>query len=237
MNLASPRAAKKAADTPAMAEARLRFLQCGFYDPFVARLAQLMADAPSGPVVDVGCGPGFYLQRAPDAREAVGVDLSKAALKRAARALPAATFAVADVEEAIPVADRCAAVVLSVFAPRPVGELARILRPDGRLLVAAAAPGHLRELRDRLGLLSVPEDKERSLRERFEVAFAIDVLDRVSFGIELAPEEARDLVAMGPNAWHQEATIAPTETVATAVDILLLGARQASRPLQGSGAQ
>ena len=221
VNLASQRAAKKAADTKEMVDARLRFLARGLYDPLIDRLKELSGDVP-GPIVDVGCGPAFYLERLAGTRAATGIDLSKAALKRAARALPEATFAVADIEEGIPVATAAAGVVLSVFAPRPTDELSRILHPEGRLIVVAAGPDHVHELRDGLGLLTVPTDKETSLKEKLAPRFEIESLDHLTFPLDLDAEAATDLVAMGPNAWHRtEDSPTPAATRATA-EILLL---------------
>ena len=226
MNLASEHAAKKAADTPAMVDARLRFLTRGFYDPLVTRLNELIGET-TGAIVDIGCGPAFYLERLTGNRAAAGIDLSKAALKRAARALPEATFAIADIEEAIPIADESAGVVLSVFAPRPADELRRILDPNGRLVVAAAGPNHLYELRDELGLLSVPADKESSLKEKLGTRFDLETVDHLTFSPDLDAEAATDLVAMGPNAWHRDDRArTPAATRATA-EILLLVARPA----------
>jgi SAM-dependent methyltransferase len=237
VNLA--RATNKASDTKPMAEARLRFLNKRFFDPLLDRLRPLVSralhDVAEGGrcLVDVGCGPGFYLERmfgydriwgGEIAEGAIGVDLSKSAIKIAAKALRDVTFAVADVEKWIPVVDGGAGVVLSVFAPRPVAGFRRIVRPDGRVVVAAAGPRHLEELRKAFGLISVRPDKEAKLRGSLERAFVIEHVERLTFDLHLGADDVRDVIAMGPNAWHRAApeNVAPMSATA---DILLSVAR------------
>lgn len=77
---------------------------------------------------------------------------------------------------------------------------------DGRgvLVVASAAPEHLRELRGPVGAIGVDPHK----RERFDATFgAFEVVTRRAVGwhMALAHDEVRDLVGMGPNAHHVDA--------------------------------
>ncbi len=117
-------------------------------------------------MLEVGSGTAYYLASAlGDDPVAVGValDVSKAAARVAAQADPRIAAVVADVWRPLPVRDRCLDAVLCVFAPRNLPEFARVLRPDGLLVVATPRPGHLAGLRDRHGLLEVPADKADQL--------------------------------------------------------------------------
>ena len=58
--------------------------------------------------------------------------------------------------------------VLVVFAPRNGPEIARVLRPDGRLVVVTPAADHLGELVGPLGLLRVDPDKADRLAASLE---------------------------------------------------------------------
>jgi hypothetical protein len=109
---------------------------------------------------------------------------------------------VADVESRIPLSNAAAAVVLSVFAPRPAAECARVLAPGGALVAAFATPRHLHGLRRRWGLLEVGPDKLARLSERLAGPFAAPVAHTVEYEIELSPADAERLVSMGPNARH-----------------------------------
>lgn len=240
VNLATPSAAKKASDTRAMVDARLRFLERGFYRPLSDHVAGLVSSAlheveqGARTVIDVGCGPGFYLMRlvgfdriwGGGIMEGVaGVDLSKAAVRAAAKQMRGEPFVVADVEEGIPVRAAAFGVVLSVFAPRPVRELRRIVRTDGSLVIAAAGPDHLRELREELNLMQVRPDKEAVLAEQLSESFEVRPPQRLTFTIDLDDEGAQDLVTMGPNFWHRSPSSGTATAMTVTADFLLLTAR------------
>jgi len=195
------------ADTPAMVAAREDFLARGHYDALAAALARAAAREvpPAGPVLDVGAGTGFFLAAALDAlpgRTGIALDLSKAAARRAARAHPRAAAIVADAWRGIPIASGVVGVALGVLAPRNPGELRRVLRPEGVLLVVTPAREHLRELVGPLGLLEVDADKDARLTAQLEPGFALEAEERVHTRARLTREEVADVVAMGPSAWH-----------------------------------
>ncbi|MDP9497062.1 MAG: methyltransferase type 11, partial [Actinomycetota bacterium] len=111
---------------------------------------------------------------------------------------------VADAWRALPVGDGAVGTVLTVFAPRAPAETARVLRPGGRLVVAAPTPEHLVELVAPLGLVRVDPDKQ----ERLDRALAgYQVVDRalVQRRLVLTPDDVRAAVAMGPSARHVDA--------------------------------
>ena len=90
-----------------------------------------------------------------------------AACRRAARAHPRLAVVTADAWAALPVADACVDVVLSVFSPRNAEEFARVLRPGGCVITVTPGPDHLIELRSAFGLLGVEDGKERRLSDAF----------------------------------------------------------------------
>lgn len=232
LNLARPgRPGGRAGDTAEMVRARREFLAAGHFEPVAAAVAAagVMAlsevDGPmddgarvrSGAVaVEIGAGTGHYLAalagtmrgRGEPLRCGAGLDLSKAAANRAARDYPDLRFVVADVEEAIPLVDEAADLVLSAFAPRPGPELGRIIRHGGGLVIAFAGPGHLRGLRERLGLIGIHADKLDQLVERLASWFELTATTDVEYEVELSEKDARRLVLMGPNA-HHDVDLAP----------------------------
>ncbi|MEU1360579.1 putative RNA methyltransferase [Micromonospora zamorensis] len=206
-------------DTPDMVAARADFQAAGHYDVISAALAAAATEAvarlePPAPdvgayplVVDAGAGTGRYLGAVlaalPDA-VGLALDVSKPALRRAARAHPRAAAALADTWQRLPVADASTAVLLNVFAPRNGAEFHRVLDPAGTLLVVTPDTDHLAELVDALDLLRVDPDKADrvtgSLGGHFTpVSSAVHRAE-----LALTRPEAASLVGMGPSAWHTD---------------------------------
>jgi 23S rRNA (guanine745-N1)-methyltransferase len=224
------------ADTPEMVDARLRFLGRGHYAPVERALAAVVAAGTApGVVLDVGSGPGTYLAHALDAadgrhgvaaappaavtgtaapRLGVALDLSAVAIRRAARVHERAGAVVGDVTERLPVVDGAAAVVLDVFAPRNQTEYARVLHPDGVLVVVTPRPGHLAELAE--ATITVDPEKERRLRDSLTPAFVARSSEDLTWTMALSAEDVHDVVHMGPSHHHVDpaATFAPTSVTA-----------------------
>jgi 23S rRNA (guanine745-N1)-methyltransferase len=202
-----------AGDTAEMVAARQRFLAAGHFERLAEAVASAVAEvaevaaAPGQPayVVDLGAGTGWYLAgllaRLPRAM-GLALDISKPALRRAARAHPRIAAVACDAWRPLPVRHGVAAVVLNVFAPRNGEEIARVLRPGGVAVVVTPAPDHLSQLAEPLGLLAVDERKDEHLAGR--LAPALEIADRTElrWPLRLDHSAARDLAAMGPSAFH-----------------------------------
>lgn len=200
-------------DSAEMVADRMAFLAAGHY----AGISAALGDAVLGSggavpqrLLDLGGGTGQHLaavlDRLPGATGAV-LDSSSYAARRAARAHPRAMAVVADTWARLPIRDGAVDRVLVVFAPRNGPEIARVLAPEGRLVVVTPAAEHLGELVGPLGLLRVDPDKAARLAGSLEphlvpVARAgrRDVLrlDRAAVGT---------LVGMGPHARHLSAEV------------------------------
>lgn len=200
-------------DDDAMARARDRFLATGAYEPIRELIRHLVPGRP-GPsssshprtVLEVGCGTGYYLAGVLDALEGargLGTDTSTRALRFAARCHPRAAAAAFDVFAPFPLRDDSVDVLLDVFAPRNPAEFARVLHPDGMLVVVRPAPDHLAELRERVpGMVSLDPRKEERLHEALDPLFAPEDTRELRFTLTLQAAQARDLVAMTPSARH-----------------------------------
>jgi 23S rRNA (guanine745-N1)-methyltransferase len=132
----------------------------------------------------------------------IALDVSKHALKRAARAHERIGAVVADLWRPLPLKDDSVEVLLNVFAPRNGPEFARVLRPGGTLIVVTPGPGHLGELVDRLGLLSVSEDKDRRTAATLEGHFRQVAHTTLETTMWLSHAAVEAVVGMGPSAWH-----------------------------------
>src|SRR5690606_18941782 len=123
------------------------------------------------------------------------------AARRVARAHPRMAAVRADVWQRLPLATGAAAVVLSVFGPRNAPEIARVLHPQGRLVVVSPAPDHLRELVGPLGMLDVAPDKEERLARQL-AAFTPLTEEPVRYEVALTHDDVVHEVRMGPSAHH-----------------------------------
>jgi 23S rRNA (guanine745-N1)-methyltransferase len=183
-----------------MVAAREAFLAAGHFE-VIAEAVRTAGSKGSGEVVvEVGSGTGYYLSRARGAREAIALDSSRYAARRAARAGLGAV--VCDVWQPWPVQDAVAAAVLCVFAPRNAAEMRRVLAPGGVIVVVTPTPRHLAELVEPLGLVRVDERKG----ERLSAALGEPVQEReIEAELDLSRDDVAALIAMGPSAHHVDA--------------------------------
>ena len=208
------------ADTAEMVAAREAFLEAGHFEGLAEALGEeaeraLGGEAGSAPrpdcILDLGTGTGWYLARLLDrlpGRTGLAVDLSKHALRRAARAHTRIAAVACDAWRPLPVRDDAAALVLSAFAPRNGPEIARVLQPGGALLVVTPTERHLAELVEELGLLTVDQRKDERLAATLDAHLDLERRVEREWTLDLAPADVANAVAMGPSARH----VGPRET-------------------------
>jgi 23S rRNA (guanine745-N1)-methyltransferase len=203
-------------DTADMVAARARVQDAGHFDFLTAALVDAASPSAMGLIVDVGAGTGAHLAALLERRPgAVGlaVDVSKAALRRAARAHPRLGAVRADAWRGLPLTDGAAACVLNVFAPRAGAEFARVLAPGGRLIVVTPAPDHLRELGLALG---VDPRKDERLAATLAPWFVREDERELRTTLRLTDTDAAAVAAMGPSAFHAGTPASPRGGAVTA---------------------
>ncbi|MDO5084708.1 hypothetical protein EII34_05815 [Arachnia propionica] len=208
------RAAPRNADTAEMVVARDRFLGSGWYRPLTDAVVQALSARHR--VAEVGAGTAHHLRahlEATPGAAGLATDVSPAACRHAARQHDRLGVVVADTWAGLPVRDAVLDAVLCVFAPRNPDEFTRVLTVDGLLLMVTPGPRHLAELRDGLGLLGIEAEKLSRLDQSLS-AFTLRDRQEVTFPLRLDADAARDLVRMGPNAFHDH--LLPTEVATRA---------------------
>lgn len=205
-NLLQPqdRRSLAAGDNKEVVAARRRLFEGGFFAPLTEGLVEIALDSDPGgenTLLDIGCGEGSHLaalcSRFPHAT-GVGVDLSTPAIDLAARSHPKLTWIVANADRGLPLLDHSIDLAVSITGRRPMDELARVLRPGGRLVIVVPAPDDLVELRT--AILGDDDARDRFatvLAELESVPGAFEILDRriVRHRTILGPEALRDLTA------------------------------------------
>jgi 23S rRNA (guanine745-N1)-methyltransferase len=193
-------------DTAESLTARRAFLNGGWYDPVLEALVDSLGPV-DGPVLDVGCGEGYYLSHIASEIK-YGLDISKKAIQMASKAQPDAQFVVGTSFH-LPVLSESCDAVFTVFAPHSFEEYSRVLRTGGRWVTITPGPRHLAELR--------PHDddkiRERELRRSDPPAEA-ENSERVQFTLHMTDEAAHDLYTMTPLQFQASSSIA-VETVRT----------------------
>jgi len=156
--------------------------------------------SPSPPVTSEQIGRASLSERAD---QFFGVDISKEAIRCAAKRYKDATWIVANGMRELPFADESLDVILSVLAPRNIKEFARILKPSGQLILGVPGPNHLIELRTLLHAnASDFEEKADEASAKCAPQFAETTRKPLSYEITLETKQITDLIQMTPIFWN-----------------------------------
>lgn len=189
---------KRHGDDKLMVRARRDFLEKDFYKPLSDLICQLVKASVKNQatIVDVGCGEGYYTGAVIDSGEykVYGVDISKDALRFAARSLKNASFAVASAFS-LPFGEKSLDCVLNVFAPSAYEEFSRVLKDDGVLIKAVPLEDHLWDLK--CALYEVPYKNKPEIRN--DELFKLVTVEEIKYKIHLkSGEDISNLFKMTP---------------------------------------
>lgn len=211
-------------DTREQVLGRRAFLETGCYEPISNALNETAKElGAAGPILDVGCGEGYYSARLAEAlgAELTGLDISKEAVRCAAAKYKGPQWLCGTAAH-LPVETGSAGVVTSLFALTMAEEFKRVLRPDGLFFQVLAAEDHL------LGLKSIiyPELKFKEKNTVPEVpGFELVKSVPIRFTFTVEGEQVQNLLGMTPHVFRitkeGAARLAATETLTDTASAVL----------------
>ncbi|MGL4769591.1 MAG: 23S rRNA (guanine(745)-N(1))-methyltransferase [Plesiomonas shigelloides] len=178
-------------------------------------------------VLDIGCGEGYYTAalarvlaehamisnsetsagsasngEAQVASQVFGLDISKVAVRYAAKRYPNVEFCVAS-SHRLPFADASLDAVVRIYAPCKAQELARCVRPGGVVITVSPAPRHLYQLKEQVyGDVVLHPCPVETLD-----GFTLEQDLRLAYPMRLSAEAAVQLLQMTPFAWRASAQV------------------------------
>jgi SAM-dependent methyltransferase len=176
-------------DNAAMVDARARFLGAGHYaavaEALVETIAANLPEARPSVVIDAGCGDGYYLWRLRESITATsvdtyGLDVSRHAIRRAARRDCCSTYVVAS-NHRLPLQDHSIDVLFSHFSPVNPEEFVRVLAEGGTIILGLPGPEHLFSLKQLIYSTPVPHSLEDPLAASFDARAHRDPPNSIRF--------------------------------------------------------
>jgi 23S rRNA (guanine745-N1)-methyltransferase len=188
-------------DTREQVLSRRAFLEAGYYGPILNTLIETAKELGiTGPIIDVGCGEGYYSAQLAAAlnAELMGFDISKEAVRCAAAKYKGPLWLTATASH-IPVEKGSAQLLTSLFALTLPEEFARVLSDEGYYFQVLACQDHL------LGLKSIIYD-ELKFKEKDSVpelpGFVLHKSVPIRFTFTVEGEQIQNLFSMTPHVFR-----------------------------------
>ena len=184
-------------------ESRAKVFEAGVFAPVVGELSDAIdrhvkKDHPV--LLDAGCGEGYYTKTVCPGKGMVrmGFDLSKEAVKLAAKGPKTAFFFAADLKN-IPLLDSSCDILLDIFTPANYAEFARVLAPGGLVFKLAPRAGYLKELRQAASHLLRRSEYDGGQVESYAKE-KMDVVEQreITYTLDVSPETVYHLARMTP---------------------------------------
>lgn len=197
-------------DSAEMMQARRAFLDAGHYQPLRDAISQQLdarLPAQASALLDIGCGEGYYTDAfaqiaAQHGAQTFGLDVSKPAIRAAAKRYPQVMFCVAS-SHRLPFEASTLDAIVRIYAPCKAQELSRVVKAGGWVITAAPGPHHLQELK---GLIYDEVQLHAPQREQIE-GFTLAEQHALGYSMTLSGTEAVALLQMTPFAWRAKPAV------------------------------
>lgn len=217
-------------DNKIMIKARHDFLKKGYYKDLRSNICSEIKKYAKNEtsLLDSGCGDGYYTEGICSAvlenesGEVYAIDVSKEALKIAAKSCKKAKFAVASAYK-LPIEDESFDIVMSLFAPMACEEFYRVLKKGGIFLTAIPLENHLYQLKQ-----AVYDTPYKNKPENTEInGFVLLNAQEVKKEIHLSSnEDIKNLFMMTPYYYKtsesDQKKLDSLETLTTETEFLIL---------------
>lgn len=198
---------KTPGDSAQMIQSRREFLDAGYYQPLrqqVMTLIGSLAHSPQANWLDLGCGEGYYsaaladrlASLSPGAR-VYGLDISRVAIRSAARRYPAVQCCVAS-SQRLPFNDGALDGMMRIYAPCNPAEMERTIKPGGVVLTVTPGPRHLLQLK----ALIYQQVLLHPLKDEPFAGFTPLFSHQLAYPLSMSGPHAGALLQMTPFAWR-----------------------------------
>ncbi len=224
--LAQHKRSRNPGDSDDMIRSRQRFLNGGYYQTLADAIVKQVGIGPDNQrVLDMGCGEGYYmdqLRQRSDTLQLTGIDISKTAMRLAAKRKMNAQLAV-DSAFSMPLHSDSIDCAISIFSPVSAKDTARVLVPGGSLIMVGPGEQHLSGLTAHIYSDRVPHqgnNLDDSLGD-FSLQETLEIKDSIT----ITGPDILDLLKMTPYYWHaraeQQALIANLKTLETVIHFMI----------------
>ncbi|RJG50543.1 23S rRNA (guanine(745)-N(1))-methyltransferase [Motilimonas pumila] len=190
-------------DNKQMMQARRDFLNAGHYQVLAEQLSDICRRTlpQASQLLDIGCGEGYYTQYLsqafPEGSQSYGLDISKSAIKFAARRAKQTQFCVASAYD-LPFAANSFDLVCRIYAPSQASELARVIKPQGYLLTVSPGAEHLFQLKQQIYQQAEMHDESAASIDGFTLQHQQQLKHRLHL---TQSQDISNLLEMTPFAW------------------------------------
>ncbi len=205
--------------------AREKFLQNNFYQPLQKLICQLITKNLVKTTVDkiswldVGCGEGYYshaIANIENIQNLIAIDISKSAVQQLAKNTDKKDLwqnaetsennnkiypLVASASQ-LPLADNSLQGITSIFSPIFAEELARVLAPQGILVIAKPDKNHLASVRQSLFGTVKEHNSDKFIEQLEKVGFQLVKQATIQNEFRLNHEQLADLLTMTPYSYR-----------------------------------
>lgn len=192
---------KNPGDNADMIQARQQFMHGGHYQFLADAICAQLGEVNANNLLDLGCGEGYFTEAmfaSLKPAQLFAIDISKAAVRLAAKRQPAINYLVAS-NHRIPLPEQSVDVAVRVMAPSQLSELQRLIKPGGHLLIVRPGARHLYQLKQQI------YQDVRLHEEQADELEGFQLLGQRKVSAELTLDQAAmgQLASMTPFAWRK----------------------------------